>query len=35
MKYYVNYKNQFGKTFTARTHEEALAYATGYAYAKG
>lgn len=33
-RYYVNYKNQFGKSFTAKTHEEALAYATGYAYAK-
>lgn len=35
MKYYVNYKNQFGKTFEASSHGVALAWATGYAYAKG
>lgn len=35
MVYYVNHGSKFGKTFTAKCHGDALAFAAGYAYMKG
>ncbi len=35
MKYYVNYKTLIGKQFEADTYGKAVAYARGYADAKG
>lgn len=35
MKYYVNSKNKFGKTFEAPNDVVAVAFGEGYGYAKG